>query len=95
MLDCISLGDNAPLSATVVDRKRKWFEVWLTRVGKQTELLFCNENCWQDYRTLLDLDSLTITACCAVDDLVYLGDSKANVHVYSTSGVYNPVDSFR
>lgn len=73
------------------------FETWLTRLGKQTDILFSDFSSWRDYKTLLTLDSLTITASCAIkeDGTIWLGDSKAIVHVFSSGGRYEELTSFR
>ncbi|XP_076373717.1 leucine-rich repeat kinase isoform X2 [Tachypleus tridentatus] len=60
------------------------WEVWLSRQGKQLDLLKCNYHGWQNHKTIMT-EQATITSMCIVENRVWLGDSRACIHVYSGS----------
>ena len=84
LLDVISLNDNyAVLSANAFKNCDTSLRLILSRIGKQTDLITSNGFCWTDYQTITSLDSITIMSVCLVNDQLWLGDSKASIHVYS------------
>lgn len=94
LLDVISLSENcAVLSAAAVE-KDAGREVWLSRIGKLTDVLFCDEHSWLDYRTLSSVETITVTYMCVIYDNIWLGDSKALIHVYNIY-TYNEVTVIR
>lgn len=86
LMDVVSMSDsNAVVAATSVtnNASRSNQEVWLARLGKQTDILSASDFSWTDYHNLKPLSSLTITAICSVaDTTIWLGDAHAMIHVY-------------
>ncbi|XP_023236619.1 leucine-rich repeat serine/threonine-protein kinase 1-like [Centruroides sculpturatus] len=93
LVDIVSLNDRmAVLSAGAIEvtssengdgvtKEAKW-EVWLSRLGKQLDILSSTEHGWRDYKALT-LETVTVTALCLVNDTIWLGDSRGKIHIYS------------
>ncbi|RWS17099.1 Leucine-rich repeat serine/threonine-protein kinase 1-like protein [Dinothrombium tinctorium] len=97
MLDAITLVDNhAVLSAVVLNRNSlKLFEFWISRLGKQVDLLTCNDNCIVEYKTVVALNHVTITSLCVIPESgIWLGDSKAVIYIFCDTE-YKQLSSFR
>ncbi|CAG2165886.1 unnamed protein product [Oppiella nova] len=83
LLDVISLNENyAVLSANGVNTCSQSSRVILSRIGKQTDLITCNDFCWTDYQTIASLNNVTVMSICLVEDELWFGDSKASIHIY-------------
>ena len=84
LLDVISLNDNyAVLSANAFKTSDTCLRLILSRIGKQTDIITSNGNCWTDYHTITSLDGITVMSVCVVNDELWFGDSKACIHIYS------------
>ncbi|KAI1294731.1 Leucine-rich repeat serine/threonine-protein kinase 1 [Halotydeus destructor] len=98
MMDVVPLVDNmAPLSASVVESQRdNHFESWISRTGKQLDILGSGQHSWQDYKSLTSTESLNITSSCPLPDrTIWLGDSMAAVHVFTSDGTYKQLSTFK
>lgn len=96
LVDITSLEDNMPVICGAIvssqEESREIFpfevpdptELWLSRKGKQIDILSCTYHGWQDYKTL-ELDSITISRICVVGDTIWLGDAKGSIHIFSSS----------
>ncbi|CAG2118956.1 unnamed protein product, partial [Medioppia subpectinata] len=51
-------------------------------IGKQTDLITCNDFCWTNYETITPLNNVTVMSVCLVDNEIWFGDSKAAIHIY-------------
>lgn len=102
LVDIVSLNDRmAVLSAgatevtsengETITKEIKW-EVWLSRLGKQLDILSSTEHGWRDYKALT-LETVTVTALCLVNDTIWLGDSRGKIHIYSITS-HNKLSSF-
>uniref|UniRef100_A0A147BMZ4 non-specific serine/threonine protein kinase n=1 Tax=Ixodes ricinus TaxID=34613 RepID=A0A147BMZ4_IXORI len=67
-------------------------ELWLARMGRHIDLLSCSSTGWADLKTL-PIEDVTVTCLCVVNDSVWLGDSRAVVHIYGLQ-TYTEVSSF-
>ncbi|GFS86526.1 hypothetical protein NPIL_84741 [Nephila pilipes] len=92
LIDVASLHDQmAVLSACVTAlppkneeqsaQDNQW-ELWFSRLGKQMDILTCSKKSWLEYKTLT-LETVTVTCLCVVGDDLWLGDSKARIHIYN------------
>lgn len=94
-LDGISLVDNFAILCSDIFCRNEFFEVWIGRLGRQTDLLFCDNIRWHNYKTISNLDHLTVMSICVVPDSgIWIGDSKAVVHVFSIDGSYIEITNF-
>ncbi|CAL1275195.1 unnamed protein product [Larinioides sclopetarius] len=92
LVDVASLHDQmAVLSACVTTLPPKneeqsaldtQWELWFSRLGKQMDILTCSKKSWLEYKTLT-LETVTVTCLCVVGDDLWLGDSKARIHIYN------------
>ncbi|XP_071041167.1 leucine-rich repeat serine/threonine-protein kinase 1 isoform X3 [Parasteatoda tepidariorum] len=102
LIDVASLHDQmAVLSACVTALPPKTeeqsiqddqWELWFSRLGKQMDILTCSRKSWLEYKTLT-LETVTVTCLCVVGDDLWLGDSKARVHIYNIAD-HSMVTSF-
>ena len=95
MLDAVSLVDNYAILCSDIFCRNDFFEVWIGRLGRQTDLLFCDSIRWHNYKTISNLDHLTVMSICVVPDSgIWVGDGKAPVHVFSIDGSYIEITNF-
>ncbi|GAB6033061.1 hypothetical protein CHUAL_012677 [Chamberlinius hualienensis] len=96
LMDAVCLGENSAVTSGTVllpteDPGYPTFDLCLTRT--HLDILTCTHSCWQQYKRLR-IDSLaTILKACHVGSQIWLGDSKGNIHIYS-SITYLPVHTF-
>ena len=96
LFDAITLvGNQSILSAAMVDKNGHNKEIWISRLGSKTiDVLTVDGNKWIDYKTL-KTDKITVTSMCMVPNgVIWMGDSQATIHVYSSES-YQEMDSFR
>lgn len=95
MLDVISLVDNYAILCSDIFCRNDFFEIWIGRLGRQTDLLFCDSIRWHNYKTISNLDHLTVMSICVVPESgIWIGDSKAIVHIFSIDGSYIEITNF-
>lgn len=95
LLDCVSLVDNYAILSAGIFCRNDIYELWLGRLGRQTDLLFCDNYKWHNYKTISNLDHLTVMSICVVPDSgIWVGDSKATVHLFSVDGSYIEITNF-
>ena len=73
----------------------KVWETWLSRLGKQTDVLVSNKFNWIEYKTLKALETFTITCMTVVADEVWAGDSNATIHTFDNDSLYEETARFK
>ncbi|CAM1297638.1 Uncharacterised protein g1884 [Pycnogonum litorale] len=101
LIDTVSLNDQmAVLSTDLVTfdsdddaaNSSMLSEMWLSRLGKQLDILTCTKHGWQQYKTLT-VDDVSITSMVVVGDQIWLGTSRGAIRIYNSSNC-NQVSSF-
>lgn len=84
-LDTIPLvGCNAILSSDIVCHRSKEKEIWIGRLGKQTDVLSVDQHNFMEYKTIKTLNKVTITCIKCVGEEMWCGDSGSVVHVVAS-----------
>ena len=69
-------------------------EVWIGRLGKQTDVLSMDQHNFTDYKTIKTLSKVTITAITWIGEEIWCGDSCSVIHVV-TSDSYDVKDRIK
>jgi serine/threonine protein kinase len=90
---CVLVAKHSTLKSG--SHEDKIWETWLSRLGKQTDVLVSNKFNWIEYKSMKALDAFTITSMTVVTDEIWAGDSNATIHTFDNDSLYEESARFK